>query len=517
MLDFDPLRERVLPRLEGVRPSGGQFIARCPAHEDRKASLTVKAGQEHPVTLFCHAGCSTEDVLTALGLTWADVSAPRVSPVTTEVWTPAGAAVAVYDYRDETGGLLYQALRTRDKQFLQRRPDPTAKSGWAWSLGNTRRVLYRLPEIIQAVKDGKEIWCVEGEKDVNNLVALGVEATCNSGGAGKFLAEFAGLFRDATVTIVADADDPGRKHAIGVKELLADVAARVRIVEAAVGKDISDHLAAGKDLSEVCVSDSGETGRAELAVDLWEFIREGDEPYDWVVEGLIERGDRIILTGHEGGGKSVLIRQMAVTIAAGIHPFNFNHIEPRKVLVIDLENSTRQSRRRYRPLAAKTISAGRRVPDGNLRMIFRPEGIDLGGIDEQWLRGRVEIHNPDVLFIGPLYRMHRGNLNDEQVARKITLILDEIRVKHECAMVIEAHAGHAQSPEGQREVRPTGSSLLMRWPEFGYGLRKSKESCYDRDNVMDFVPWRGARDEREWPAVMAWGQKENDWPWMVLE
>lgn len=519
MPDFDPLRERVLPRLEGVRLSGGQFIARCPAHEDRKASLTVKAGKEHPVALYCHAGCSTEDVLTALSLTWADVSAPRVSPVTTEVWTPAGTATGVYDYRAEDGTLLYQVCRTHDKQFRQRRPDPTAKSGWAWNLEGTRRVLYRLPEIIQAVKDGKEIWVVEGEKDVNNLVALGVEATCNSGGAGKFLTEFAELFRDASVTIVADRDTPGENHARAVRHMLEPVAARVRTVEPAVGKDITNHLEAGKTLAEVEVTYDSQTKHpVSLAPDLWEFIHTADEPYDWVVPGLIERGDRVMLTGHEGLGKSMLIRQMAVCIAAGLHPFTFEETEPKKVLLIDCENSERQSRRKFRPLAERSIMAHRRVPDGGLRLIHRPAGVNLGGEEADWLAERVQAHGPDVLFIGPLYRMHMGNLNEETVARSLTIILDQIRVASQCAMVIETHSGHGKNTSGDRELRPTGSSLLLRWPEFGYGIRTSTQDCYkDMKNVVDFTPWRGARDERDWPAALCWGLADKAWPWQKLD
>lgn len=520
---FDPLRERVLPKLEGVRPSGGQYVARCPAHDDTRASLAVKVGREHPVMFFCHAGCSTESILEALGMSWDDILTPKQQRTETEVWTPAGPAVAVYDYRDIHGKLVYQVLRTKDKRFLQRRPDTTAARGWAWTLDGVKRVPYRLPEIIQAIKDGKPIWICEGEKDVHTLVGRGIEATCNSGGAGKFLAEFAEFFRDADITIVADRDTPGENHARAVRQLLEPIAARVRTVEAAVGKDITDHLVAGKSITEVEVTyDSHTEHPTNLAPDLWEFIHTEDEPYDWIVEGLIERCDRVMITGHEGYGKSMLLRQMAVCIAAGLNPFTLEDTKPAKVLLIDCENSERQSRRKLRPLAAMSITVHHRVPDGGLRLIFRPAGIDLGGAEADWLAERVKAHAPDVLFIGPLYRMHRGNLNEEMVARHITIILDRIRVDNQCAMVIEAHSGHAMGEDGSRSVRPTGSSLLLRWPEFGYGIRPNKDDCDSgRRNVVDLVPWRGARDERSWPTLLAWGQADRKdrygWPWQVLE
>src|SRR4029453_16917934 len=85
--------------------------------------------------------------------------------------------VAEYDYLDETGKLLFQVVRFEPKDFRQRRSD--GNGGWIWSLGNTRRVLYRLPDIIAAVEGGETIHLVEGEKDVDTLSAHRLTATCN--------------------------------------------------------------------------------------------------------------------------------------------------------------------------------------------------------------------------------------------------------------------------------------------------------------------------------------------------
>lgn len=513
----DPLRELVLPRLEAVKPSGGAFMARCPAHDDGKASLSVSRGKAQPVVFHCHAGCDPDLILQKLGLTWEQLSSPREDrPLEVLEWTPAGPAVAVYNYRDENGNLLFQVLRTADKDFRQRVPDPTTKSGWTWKLGDTRRVPYRLTAVLEAVRDGREVWITEGEKDVHSLEREGVVATCNPGGAGKWREEYNEFFREATVTIAVDRDEPGRAHARAVREALAGVAAYVRTVEALEGKDVSDHLAAGRGLHEMAQTwESEETARVELAPDLWEFIATADEAHDWIVPDLLERGDRLMLTGFEGLGKSMLIRQIAVCIAAGLDPFTFEEIDPHRVLLIDCENSERQSRRKFRPLAAASIKYQRRVPDGALRLIHRPEGIDLTkDADAAWLLERVTAHQPDVLFIGPFYRLHAGNMNDELPARKTVAVLDLARTKADCALVIEAHAGHGESGL-KRSVRPTGSSLLLRWPEFGYGIRPGEGAEGTRTELVDFVPWRGARDERAWPEALAWGRKPDDWPWVV--
>lgn len=513
---MDVLREIVLPRLDGVKKSAAGFMARCPAHADRNPSLSVSPGRDHPVVFHCQAGCDPADVVAALGLTWEELSTPRERD-TTE-WTPAGPATAVYDYRDESGTLLFQVLRTATKDFRQRVPDLTAKSGWTWKLGDVRRVLYRLPQILEAVAAGREVYICEGEKDVHTLVSHGLDATCNPGGAGKWRPEYVDVFREAVVTIVADRDDPGQAHARTVREALLPVAACVRVVEAASGKDATDHVNAGHGLHELVETfNSEQPTKPDLAPDLWEFIAVNDEEHDWIVPGLLERGDRLMLTGFEGLGKSMLVRQMAVMIAAGLDPFRWQTrpaFQPFKVLLVDCENSERQSRRKFRPLAAASVKHGHRVPDGGLRLIHKPEGIDLTREDDAaWLLERVTAHRPDVLFIGPFYRLHSANLNEELPARKTVAVLDKARTMVDCALVIEAHAGHGEQGKN-RSVRPAGSSLLLRWPEFGYGLAPDGDPKGNRVMDVEVKAWRGARDEREWPHYLTWGDP-HDWPWRV--
>lgn len=520
----DPLRELVLPRLEGVKPAtGGGYMARCPAHPDNKPSLSVKPGRDQPVLLKCYADCETVDILDKLGLTFADITNSdddgRRPAFGQAEWTPAGPAAAVYDYVDEGGALLFQVLRTVNKDFRQRRPDPNGKNGWTWRLDDTRRVLYRLPRVIAAVQEGREVYICEGEKDVHTLEAAGLVATCNSGGAGKWRPEYVEFLKEAVVTIVADRDEPGQKHARQVRDALVDVAACVTIAEAAEGKDATDHVNAGHDLAALVTTWTNDAPtKVDLAPDLWEFLATEDAPYDWLVPGLIERGDRVMITGFEGLGKSMLIRQMAVTMAAGIDVFLDQAHPPCRVLVIDCENSDRQSRRKYRGIGQSTVDAGRPVPNGGLRLIHRPEGIDLTrGEDAEWLLERVTAHRPDILFVGPFYRLHAGNMNDELPARKAVSILDKARTAGDgCALVIEAHAGHGQDSGKSRSVRPTGSSLLLRWPEFGFGLSPfdQPDGSSDPARTVELRHWRGQRDERAWPRFLTWG---NRWPWVSAD
>jgi 5S rRNA maturation endonuclease (ribonuclease M5) len=244
----DDALDLVLGRLDGVRQHGGYWMARCPAHDDREASLSIARGTEQPVVFKCHAGCDRDAILNALGLTLADVSKPLEER--REEWTPRGPAIAVYDYTGENGELLFQVCRTADKQFPQRRPDPATRSGWSWKLGNVRRVPYRLPQLLAAVAAGKTIYVAEGEKDVHALERAGAAATTSPGGAGKWRSDYDSYFTGADVVIIADADEPGRKHAADIARHLAGTASSVAIREAATGKDAADHLAAGHTLAE---------------------------------------------------------------------------------------------------------------------------------------------------------------------------------------------------------------------------------------------------------------------------
>lgn len=505
----DPLRELVLPRLQSVKKSGHGFMAKCPAHNDGTASLSISTGTSQPVVFHCHANCPSESILEQLGLTWAELSNP--DPVLSgDNWTPVGPAIAIYEYRDETGKLLFEVLRTATKDFRQRTPDPTTKTGHRWNLDGVRRVPYRLPQLAIAVAAGRVIFVCEGEKDADALTRLGQPATCNPGGAGKWRDDYNIHFRDAHVVIIPDRDEPGRAHARQVRDALLETAATIRICETADGtKDISEHIAGGNGLESLVTTwNSHPETPIELAQDLWEFLATTDPPYDWVIPDLIEHADRLILTGFEGLGKSMLIRQLAVTMAAGFQPFSNTRITQQNVLLIDCENTPRQSRRRFRALATAADYAGRRVPDGGLRIIHRPGGIDLTTKnDADWLTEQTTAHKPDALIIGPFYQLHRANLNEELPARKVAAVLDKVRENTNAAIIIEAHAGHAETSLGKRSVRPTGSSLLLRWPEFGYGLRPASEDSAD---TLAVQAWRGPRDERRWPTHIT---RSNPWPW----
>lgn len=263
------------------------------------------------------------------------------------------------------------------------------------------------------------------------------------------------------------------------------------------------------------VRDAGRAAEDTPVVDMLDFLDGPDPGYDWVSPGYLERGERCIWTAGEGGGKSVLLRQIAVCIAAGILPFDGRPSEhgAKKVLVLDCENNVRQSRRHYSRLFE--IAAAQRMPvrRGQFAFDLRPAGVDLTRAEGRaWLMRRVEEVKPDLLVVGPIYRLHEADPNSEPDARKVTVALDQARMVANSAMVLEAHAAKGNGM-GPRPLAPVGSGLWLRWPEYGMGLRPVEDArSAEEDRARRVIPWRGAREERQWPGFICQGA-QGDWPW----
>lgn len=194
----------------------GHGLTHCPLHQDNTPSfnVTVKGDQ---LLVYCEAGCNQSDVVTLL----------RESDLWPDKAEYGGKKIlAEYDYKDASGKVLYQAIRYFPKDFKQRRP---SGNSWTWSLGDVERVPYRLPDLLASGK--RIVFIVEGEKDVDRLMALGFVATSNVGGAGKWRDEYSLHLRGRNVVLLPDNDESGRQHCQSIAESLRGVAASVRWVD----------------------------------------------------------------------------------------------------------------------------------------------------------------------------------------------------------------------------------------------------------------------------------------------
>ncbi|MEV6324541.1 AAA family ATPase [Nocardia sp. NPDC051787] len=284
-------------------------------------------------------------------------------------------------------------------------------------------------------------------------------------------------------------------HRTGELELTGEVVARAR---EALDLDFTDPAAPGVSALPPSV--------AELLA--------GSDSYDWLIPQLFEYGDRMILTGIEGLGKSTLMAQIACAVTAGLHPFLAAPITgpgaPRatshRVLVIDAENLPGQLRRRYRNLVARVDAVCEQQnhprPDWNdaLRIEARPDGVRLEDPRElRRIEAAIAAHQPALVVAGPLYRLSALDTEAADGARELVRILDRLRVKYRFVLILEGHIPHAADGR-TRSVRPIGSSLQLRWPEFGYGIVPARGHEDDEHpTVVNLRQWRYARDERLFP------------------
>lgn len=232
-----------------------------------------------------------------------------------------------YRYRDESGALLYTVHRAAGKKFRQEAADG------AQSLGGIRRVPYRLPELIAARDRGETVYVVEGEKDADNLAALGYAATTNSGGSGwRWPDDWRSFFEGCVrVVVIADCDKPGRKAAHDRAGLIADVCGDVRLLDISPdrddGFDASDLLASGGAdalLSAIEDAPRFEARQNDGVSPSWalrtaaEIKAQPPEPVSWDVEGLIQSEDGpALLFGPPGALKSFLALHISTCIVTG--------------------------------------------------------------------------------------------------------------------------------------------------------------------------------------------------------
>lgn len=554
-MDRTPEVDLVLSKLDKVRHAGNGWEACCPAHEDDKPSLTVGIGREGQVLLHCHSGaaCSFGEICDALNLKpndlWPESDKPKQKL----------RKEATYVYEDADGNPVMRVIRFKDelsnKTFRQQRYE---NGEWEWGTQNIEKPLYRLPQVLKRISNDEIVYVVEGEKDVHTLESLDRVATCNPGGAGaegqdKWLPQHTQALAGGKIVIIADDDKPGYAHAGHVAAELRKVGARVKVFKPAQGKDISDHIGAGLSMSDlkVVASEIRDTftdyidslknldhsqplrvrvNKAQRLLDTfnnnensmeskgrlidWATLigEESDDSFDWLIPGLLERQERVIVVAAEGVGKTYLARQVALMSSAGIHPFKRDKMPPIRTLFVDLENPERIIRRTARKIYKRIEQVGR-AADMEAHLVVKPDGLDvLKAEDRNKLIEWVDQTQPELLVLGPLYKtfLDPGGRTAESVSTEVAKFLDYIRHEYGCALWLEHHAPLGSG--GSRDLRPFGSAVWSRWSEFGISISPDPTD----PDILEVKHYRGMRDQREWPTRMRRGN-EDEWPFIVLE
>lgn len=234
----------------------------------------------------------------------------------------------------------------------------------------------------------------------------------------------------------------------------------------------------------------------------------------------VDNADHLYLAGKAmvPTHNTTLIRQIAVCAAAGLDPFTYDRIPPKRVLVVDAENPVRIMARRFSEIRQAVWDRHTKTAD-RLHIARRPEGMDLAtAADRLYLHQLCRTYQPDVMVIGPAYKLYIGGAGsrEEDLARQVTATLDGLREEFGMGLILEHHSPHA-APGQKRQPRPIGSSLWLRWPEFGMGLVDDRDHL-PREMVMrgmrrvELQHWRGGRDNRPWPLHLESG---GSLPWGI--
>jgi hypothetical protein len=254
---------RVLEALgDSVRPTGpGKWTARCPAHDDRHASLTVSTGDNGAALIRCHAGagCSFESIVAALGIEVKDLFPPKAHngnghhanngqrrttkpPTTHPTWERAVAAgefvtkgrfAGFWSYRNADGDEYARVVRFNIGDGKEFKPFRSVAGGWQMKDPEQWHP-YRLPELLNAREDDPDgiVIITEGEKSADAAASIGLMASTSAHGAKSPGKTDWGSLAGRDVAVMPDADPAGEKYAEQVAGILSrlDPPAHVRIV-----------------------------------------------------------------------------------------------------------------------------------------------------------------------------------------------------------------------------------------------------------------------------------------------
>ena len=405
---------------------------------------------------------------------------------------------ASYDYPDATGVVRFQKVRNlpgRKPRFWLRRPD--GNGGWInGTEGVDTTLIYRLPEINEAIAVGYTILVPEGEKDCDNLWSIGIPATCNAHGAAdatkpnytpKWRPEHSAQLRRADIVILNDNDVSGRAHADAAARMSAGIAARVRILDlakhwpevaATKGGDVSDGLAAGRTREELdaLIAAAPEFAPAGELADLGEWNAGDDEelwghipPREWLLGNIFCRGFLSSLLADGGTGKTALRIAQMISLAAGRSLTGEQVFQRCRVLIISLEDSARELRRRIRAacihhgvwradLNGQLFIVTLKARDGKLMVLDNARRPIRGPLIEK-LEKTITARRIDLVSLDPFVKAHRVEENLNTAIDEVTELLTNLCEAYNLSVDTPHHTSKG-SPEPGNANRGRGASAM---------------------------------------------------------
>ncbi len=410
-----------------------------------------------------------------------------------------------YDYVNEGSAILYEVgryeLAEGGKTFKQRRPD--GKGGWIPNLDGVRRVLYRLPEVLQAIVATEWIYLVEGEKDVETLRKFKKVATTCQGGAENWNETYTETLRGARVILIGDADMAGAKRALRIASALYNVVAELRIYspQPGAGNDVSELLEGCKTKQEAKDRLSKGLRRFELreppdpsvspldirVMSVRELMATPDPKEEDKLWGpALMRGNRMIVAAYNGHGKSTFSMWLIASIVGAKEFLGWKGQGDCRALVLDVEQGRWTLKNRF-------SEAGLDAWPDRIDLVHAPDGLSLDcdagqckELEDIFKRGKY-----DVVLADPLYKLHRTTVNDERNAVDLMRKFDAWRGQYGFALIMPMHCRKPQGGVNFDLADISGVAALGQGAEVIIGLdRKSSGYTHlhwwkDRDGYTD--------------------------------
>lgn len=446
--------------------------------------MKVCSGDDGRILIDCKSGCETSDILNKMGLQFSDLFPDRNSITAAsrdfkkieqppkkqpKPWKPRNDIVASYEYRDDGGHLL--AVKDRyykdgEKQQYWRYQDKTGK--WFYGIGDAIIPLYKHECI------GNPVYLVEGEKDVDTMIAGGLHAVTNPNGAGEWKDRYTEQLRGYDVCIIPDNDDTGRKHAETAANALHGVAASVKLADLSefwpeVPKkgDVTDYV-------EWCRSvgrkDEGIFKRIEVmrentpefvpsedkqtSVDMFKSISDFNEmEATWLVKGWIPDEQITLLAADGGVGKTTLSCNIIAAISSGgqciLDPEDTQR-EPKKVLILTTEDSISKKLRKKLRLAGANLE-NIIAPDPAADTEHKMQELKFGS---PYLEQVIKHFKPALCVFDPIqgYVPPEINMGARNAMRDCLAPLVTLGEETGCAFLIICHSNKRRGASGRERV-----------------------------------------------------------------
>ena len=230
----------------------------------------------------------------------------------------------------------------------------------------------------------------------------------------------------------------------------------------------------------------------------------------FTLPNMMRRNERLVLTGSEGGGKSVFVYQMLTGAAFGVDTFTLEPVQPQRVLFLDVENNELQARSNLDKIVP-TLREIAPHAKPEWRSLKRRVVDLLASKDRADVIRRVVHYAPDILYMGTAYKLTDVSDETHRSVRAIQSVVDRIRQEVNCTVLVEHHAGHGHMND-RNNMRPEGSSYWLRWPDFGYGMQPLPTDNGRR--LMRLGAWRGDRaTDRQFPVAV---RQSDVMPWQPI-